>query len=264
MRISLPLIVRLSLGHWRLFGSVGLGVLLATTIMASGAIYFDSLEDLGLRRELAGQPGESLDLEIHANNSTVSRARHNSTVANVLLAVERTAGWFTDETRWAVVGSSFRFPSTAEQIHTGESRGVDPVGSIATFALFPDITERVNLLEGRLPAEASLPGEGESPVIEVMVSEADADAFDLAVDTPYALSPTWSTDAPDPTPVVTGIYERTDPTDAFWRMLDDVLGLGEGSRVQRAVLVTPGVSYLDVLGPSFTKMSSSYGFLVPR
>ena len=30
MKPSLPLVVRLSLGHWRLFGAVGIGVLLAT------------------------------------------------------------------------------------------------------------------------------------------------------------------------------------------------------------------------------------------
>ena len=98
MRPSLPLVVRLSLGHWRLFGSVGVGVLLATTIMAAGAIYFDSLEDLGLRRAIAAERSDSLDLEIHANNDSVSRTRHNNTVANVLLAVDKNAGWFTDDT----------------------------------------------------------------------------------------------------------------------------------------------------------------------
>ena len=266
MKPSLPLVVRLSLGHWRLFGAVGIGVLLATTIMAAGVIYFDSLQDLGLRRQLSEVSAESLDLEIHAGGVPATRNRHNATVGNVLLGVERNIGWFTGETQWAVRSSAFRFPPTAEQVQLAESRGDDPVGSSAVFALFPEIDARINIVSGRSPAPAPAPGPGESPApvtIEVMVSRADAIEFGLTVGASHELSPTWSSETPNPKMVVTGIYERSDPDDLFWRVPDDVLGFGVEARAAPAVLVTPGDSYLGVLGPLFPNLSSSYGFLVP-
>jgi hypothetical protein len=263
MKPSLPLVVRLSLGHWRLFGSVGIGVLLATTIMAAGAIFFESLEDLGLRRALSEETAETLDLEIHANNDSVTRSRHNNTVANVLLTVDKNAGWFTTETHWAVRSSTFRFPPTPDQVQTGISRGQEPIGSSAVFALLPDVHERVNIISGRAPNGASLPEEGDPPEIEVMVSREDADKFNLALDTRYSVAPVWITDSSAPSLVVTGIFDRTDRTDPFWRVQDDVLGFGPEARSAPAVLVTPGDSYLDVLGPLYPKMSSSYGFLAP-
>ena len=263
MKPSLPLVVRLSLGHWRLFGSVGIGVLLATTIMAAGAIYFDSLEDLGLRRALAMESRESLDLEIHVNNDSVSRTRHNNTVASVLLAVDKNVGWFTEDTQWSARSSTFRFPPTPEQVLTGISRGQEPIGSSAVFALLPDVDERVNIISGRAPDTASLPEKGGRPEIEVMVSRADADKFNLAIDTRYSVVPTWNSDNSDPSLLVTGIFDRADRTDPFWRVLDDVLGFGPDARAAPAVLVTPGDSYLDVLGSLYPRMSSNYGFLVP-
>ena len=261
MTPSLPLVVRLSLGHWRLFGAVGIGVLLATTIMAAGAIYFDSLQDLGLRRELSREPKESLDLEIHASGGRVSRNRHNATVANVLLGVERNVGWFTGEPRWGVRSSAFRFPPTVQQIQVAESRGDDPVGSSAVFAVFPGIDDRIRIVSGRAPQPASPSGPGESLVIEVMVSRADAVEFDLTLDVSYTVTPTWISATPGPSPLVTGIYERIDPADPFWQVRDDLFGFGVEARSAPAVLVTPGDSYLDTLGPLFPNMSSSYGFL---
>ncbi|MCH8236284.1 MAG: hypothetical protein IIC29_09200, partial [Chloroflexi bacterium] len=261
MTPSLPLVVRLSLGHWRLFGAVGIGVLLATTIMAAGAIYFDSLQDLGLRRELSREPKESLDLEIHASGGRVNRNRHNATVANVLLGVERNVGWFTGEPRWGVRSSAFRFPPTVQQIQVAESRGDDPVGSSAVFAVFPGIDDRIRIVSGRAPQPASPSGPGESLVIEVMVSRADAVEFDLTLDVSYTVTPTWISATPGPSPLVTGIYERIDPADPFWQVRDDLFGFGVEARSAPAVLVTPGDSYLDTLGPLFPNMSSSYGFL---
>jgi ABC-type antimicrobial peptide transport system permease subunit len=238
-------------------------VVLATTIMAAGAIYFDSLEDLGLRRALAMESSESLDLEIHANNDSVSRTRHNNSVANVLLAVERDVGWFTDETEWSVRSSVFRFPATAEQIQTGIDRGVEPVGSGAVFALLPDIEDRINIVSGRPPDPGPFPVDGDSPRIEVMVSRANAINFNLDLETPYSPGLVSVTESLNPTVIVTGIYDRVDSTSTFWRVLDDVLGFGPDARAAPAVLVTPGDSFLDVLGPLYPNMSSSYGFLAP-
>lgn len=263
MKPSLPLVVRLSLGHWRLLGAVGIGVLLATTIMAAGVIYFDSLEDLGLRRELASHPDDDLALEINANNDTVSRSRHTSTIGNVLLAVDRNVGWFTEETEWAVRSSSFRFLPTAEQIQTAKDRDQDPVGSSSVFAVLPELAERINIVSGRAPAPATLPEDGSSPEIEVMVSRDDASEQGLTVGMRYTVSPVWISETPDPSPVVTGIFERSDPADPFWRVLDDVFGFGIESRSAPAILATDSESYLEVLGPSFPNMSSSYGFYVP-
>ena len=263
MKPSLPLVVRLSLGHWRLFSAVGLGVLLATTIMAAGVIYFDTLEDLGLRRELVSQPDERLAVEIHANNGTVSRNRHTSTVANVLLAVDRNTGWFTDDTQWGVRSSSFRFLPSPEQLQIARDRNQDPVGSSTVFAVLPELADRVNIISGREPDPATLPGDGESPEIEVMVSRADADEHGLVVGMHYTVTPVWTSETPDPTPVITGIFERSDPTDPFWRVLDDVFGFGIDSRSAPAVLTTQSDSYLEVLGTAYPNMSSSYGFYVP-
>jgi len=236
---------------------------LATTIVAAGAIYFDSLEDLGLRRELSMADSESLDLKINASNETVSRARHNTTVANVLLTADKNAGWFTGETQWAVRGSAFRLPPTPEQVRISEGRGDEPVGTGAVFGVLPDITERVNMVSGRVPGPAATPKQGEPVVIEVMVSLSDAAEFDLEIDARYSLAPAWDSVTRGPSPVVVGIYERIDPADPFWRARDDVLGFGSEARTSRAFLVTTSESYLEVLGPAFPNMSSSYGFLAP-
>jgi hypothetical protein len=154
-------------------------------------------------------------------------------------------------------------PPTPEQIRIGESRGEEPIGSGAVFGVLPDIAERVNMVSGRVPGPAAAPNPDEPVMIEVMVSLADAAEFDLEMGARYSLAPAWDSVTRGPSPAVVGIYERIDPADPFWRAGDDVLGFGAGARTSRAFLVTASESYLEVLGPAFPNMSSSYGFLTP-
>ena len=62
---SFQLIVKRTLAHWRLLSAVVVGVVLASTIMASSVIFFDALRDVALQRALANHDASDIDVIWH-------------------------------------------------------------------------------------------------------------------------------------------------------------------------------------------------------
>ena len=63
---SLQLVAKRTLAHWRLLSAVVVGVVLASTIMASSVIFFNALRDVALQRALSTHTGTDLDVLVEA------------------------------------------------------------------------------------------------------------------------------------------------------------------------------------------------------
>ena len=63
---SLQLVVKRTLAHWRLLSAVVVGVVLASTIMASSVIFFNALRDVALQRAISAHASTDIDMLVEA------------------------------------------------------------------------------------------------------------------------------------------------------------------------------------------------------
>lgn len=212
--------------NWRLLGVLGLGVLMAATLLASAPIYARAMHDLGLtyaiREELplgAGSRIRLLDVPTDADGEALTGA--------VDQRIQERVGWFTSSvTKFSRIGP---IPVRGETV---EVSGPPPASLVQEMEGF---AEHVTVVEGDLPATA-----GPTGPVQFVTSEEAAVALGLSVGDSFVLAemlndceqvvvegdmPTLSP-CPEGQPaveasfeieaVLTGIVEPTDIEDPFW------------------------------------------------
>ena len=83
---SLQLIVKRTLAHWRLLSAVVVGVVLASTIMASSVMFFDALRDVALQRALSTHEASDIDVLVEAGQIPTNAEIHATMEAGRLTA----------------------------------------------------------------------------------------------------------------------------------------------------------------------------------
>ena len=68
-----PLVAKRSLSHWRVLSSVVAGVLLASAIMSSSAIYLESLRHLALKHAINLRTDNQVDILASYQSRPISR-----------------------------------------------------------------------------------------------------------------------------------------------------------------------------------------------
>jgi ABC-type lipoprotein release transport system permease subunit len=218
------LFARRSGRNWRLLAVLGLGMLMAASLLAAGPIYARTMADLGLtfavREELSESPGNRAEFRFVPLATEEGTAMRQS----IETRIDARIGWFA--------ASSSRHLRTARFTLAQEGelpREQAPLGELQSLTGYED---HVQVLEGRLPA-ATGPGQP----IEVAISRASASAARLAVGQQLVMAEDFDTcareipseDRPPPPPctpvaavryvfpaVITGIVEPLDPEDPFW------------------------------------------------
>ena len=66
MRSTIQLMLKRTIANWRLLSAVIIGSILAGTIMSATVVYFESLRDIALQKELHDQNPADLDILIEA------------------------------------------------------------------------------------------------------------------------------------------------------------------------------------------------------
>ncbi|MDA0677326.1 MAG: hypothetical protein O2788_04905, partial [Chloroflexi bacterium] len=95
---SLLLIARRTAAHAKLLSAVVIGVVLAVTVMASAAIYFDSLRNLALGRALNAADHQRLDLEVQASIVPVTHEKRDRVLQTMQgTLIERMKPFLNDE-----------------------------------------------------------------------------------------------------------------------------------------------------------------------
>ena len=99
---SLQLIVKRTLAHWRLLSAVVVGVVLASTIMASSVIFFDALRDVALQRALSSHEPSDIDLLVEAGQVPTNPETHARIVDAMDGTIVRRFEPFLDEDEFAL------------------------------------------------------------------------------------------------------------------------------------------------------------------
>lgn len=260
---SLQLIARRSMAHWRLLAAVIIGVLLAVTIMAASVVYFDSLRDLGLARDLETQDARQLDVLIESSHSPITPQEMRSHYEVVQSRIDSRFSWFAEEVHFGVKSDTFYYGGAITD-GVEETATVPPPNDHLRrlfFAYMPGIEERASLVAGSWPAPRSSALAPDAAVLDVAVTEDAAAAFSLKPGSLLTAAPYWEDSHQGIGARVVGII-RPDPDQSeFWRIHDQGFGVA-GSSFTFASLIVAEQTFAGPLGAYFPKMGADYYWLV--
>ncbi len=272
------MVLKRTASHWRLTSAVVIGVVLAVAIMSSSVIFFESLRDLALIRALAKPAPTELDVLVEAGDAPASYDTHRELNATMDRTVIQRMRPFTRSVEQGVKSWTFfvnepppLVPADQCSCRTTRVAPANPDGSQpliicdcrrVAFYSIPRAEERVKLIEGRMPQSVrGLPPEGEGMVVEALLDSTAASRHHLTVGSRYAASPHWEDAHSSVETLITGIYERADPSAAVWRIYDDSFG-SRGTSLDFLFFVVPEETVLSGLGSYFPQMGADWAWLL--
>ena len=254
------LLLRHGAASWRMLAVLALGVLVASTLLASAPIYARAMADLGLkftvRDELRGEPSIRAGIEAQQLATPDSLAVREAVEARI----DERLGWFARERSIVVESARLTIGRTGQEPREGTTLGV--LYAIEGFE------RHVSLEEGRLPS----PTGPEGPLEVVMGPRAAAvarlqpgDHFLLIEEIdncdriiPQGLQPQLPCDlrvkARYATPaLLTGIISVEDPDASFWSAASD-----------RYVMPTAPIADSGLVAPMLAHADAVLGDLAAR
>lgn len=254
------LLVRRSVANWRLLSSVVVGVVLASSMLAGTAIYFEALRDLALDIEL----GELSPVE---SNVLLIAERGPTTPAN-FAAISETV----DSQTGPLLGRFLRGQDRAGRTSvfavgtpgTFEDRDDLWTTSVRSyFAFMSGFEESITILPGgRFPQDEAIIEPDEPLVIEALIPEEAGLAFGIGVDDRIVAVPSQPGPVPYMTVIVSGLFRRSDPQADLWQIDDEVLGVGTRINFQGLPFHISEAAYFGVVGPAFSIMDTRYVWLL--
>ncbi|MHB8574432.1 MAG: FtsX-like permease family protein, partial [Dehalococcoidia bacterium] len=207
----LNLVLRRSLGHWRLLLVVAIGVVVAAALTASTAIYSDAVRDLGLTFALRQVPKLKLDLDVE-NSSQLVRPREDGIRRQTVQSTTNVyAGkWIDGSVEYGKSSTFFLTPPDA-------AVPVDDQRPRAFFQYVQDLTPHIRIDEGQLKLHTDVAADpSQRPTVSAVVGKATADAFGIHVGDRFDLHPFWRLEAQPVIVMVTGIIEPKDLSEEYW------------------------------------------------
>jgi ABC-type lipoprotein release transport system permease subunit len=270
---SSQLIVKRTLAHWRLLSAVVVGVVLASTIMASSVIFFDALRDVALQRALAQHEPSDIDVLVEAGQVPTNPETHATIVDAMNGTIVRRFEPFLDGQEFAFKTWTFFVDLPPEMVSPRECPCRSAVGidrndpdiliecdcrRVAMMTI-PNVDDRVRLVEGVMAQVSLNPGTDETLEIEGILDVESAKNLDINVGDIYPARPHWE-DVHDSLNVrVTGLYERIDPDSPHWRIQNEAFG-SRTNTLQFARFVVPADTILEGLGSYFPNMGTNYAW----
>ncbi len=199
-------IARASLSHLRLLSMVVLGVMLAVTVMASSVIYFDSLGDVALQRELDSLSQDELNVVAVARLSPVDEAGHDALGRAVEQAFDRHLGKLISRTEWAMKSPTFY--AVEEDRYLDVTKLVSPGANTVTYYHFDD--EELGVAVRVWPSETLAPSSSRLPnPTPTAPARTEAETTRLGLLARHETPRTWTVDLPQEFDrVEIGIYRK--------------------------------------------------------
>ena len=270
---SLQLIVKRTLAHWRLLSAVVVGVMLASTVMASSVIFFDALRDVALQRALATHEPSDVDVLVEAGQVPTSPETHATIVDAMNGTIVKRFQPFLDQREFALKTWTFFVDLPPAKVSPGECPCRSNVGINSgdnevliecdcrrvTMMTLPDFENRVEIVEGTMAREVYGIGPDGSLQIEGILDVQSAEMMDISVGDLYPARPHWEDEHTSVNILVTGLYERVDPELAHWRIQNEAFG-SRTDTLQFARFVVLEKTILEGLGPYFPNMGTDYAW----
>ena len=251
------LVAKRSLAHWRLLSSVVLGVILASAIMAGTVIYFDALREIALERTLAKYSAIELDILLKTEWGPTNLEEYQKVSGRVEEEVDRKIEWLLRDRYRAGKTGTFFLATPGNEDLAGEDN------ARTYFAFVPRLEEHTTLLPGgRLPGDGPVNAPGERLTIEAIIPSEAAEVSGVRVGDRLVAVPHWEDVIPYATVVVSGVFERKNPEDELWYLEREVLNAATGPSFRTVPFFVSERAFLEVLGPAFRRMDSTYVWLL--
>jgi len=199
-------IAKASLSHLRLLSMVVLGVMLAVTVMASSVIYFDSLGNVALQRELDDLSQDELNVVAVARLSPVDEAGHDGLGQAVEQAFDRHLGELISRTEWAMKSPTFY--AVEDDRYLDVTKLVSPGANTVTYYHFDD--EELGVVVRVWPSGTVAPSSSRLPdPAPTAPAGAEAETIQLGLVARHETPRTWTVDLPQEFDrVEIGIYRK--------------------------------------------------------
>ena len=278
MRSTIQLMLKRTIANWRLLSAVIIGSILAGTIMSATVVYFESLRDIALQKELADQIPADLDMLIEADQTPVNLQTHaNLTSSMEALLLARVGKFTTDYTR-AMRSWTFFVDEPPELVPIGECPCRPTVAEPDAFTnddepliecdcrriqclTAPDEPHTINVVAGRYPELETQPSTGSDLTIEALLDEDAAENFGLEIGDVIPARPHWDEENINVNIRLSGLYRKAHPEAPQWRIFDQAFG-SRSNTLQFAQFVVPQQTMLETLGEYFPNMGAEYAWFL--
>lgn len=276
---SLQLILKRTLANWRLLSAVIIGSVLAGAIMSASVVYFESLRDIALQKELADERPEDLDILMEVDQLPINPTTHAEVLDTMSSIFLGAIGKFTSDYERAMRTWTFFVDEPPEYVLMGqcpcrptvaEPDAMSPLGEgliecdcrrIQCMTV-PDEMENIDIVSGRYPEVGTTNSSaGNDLVLEGLLDESAAAVFDLEVGDVIPARPHWEEFNQTFDIRVSGIYRRNDPDAPHWRIFDQAFG-SRSNTLEFAQFVLPESSIINGMGPYFPNMGAEYAWFL--
>jgi ABC-type antimicrobial peptide transport system permease subunit len=232
---------------------VSVGVVAAVVTIAASVIYFDSLGDIALEREIATDNGASHDIVISGREVDVDAASNKALLGLVDTTVTEIASSITTDVTLAYGSPTLLIEQDENvdpEVETDESWR-------AVMMVAPKLGENSVLTEGSWPSNAVDESDSGQLLIDVAVDEAEAEAFGVGVGDIVVVAPFWD-DVNDSIAVrISGTFVRGDNAREFWKDLDEQFGLDDTDLKYLPLVPDAGI-FESTVGPYLPGMTVRY------
>ncbi len=279
MQSNVQLMLKRTIANWRLLSAVIIGSVLAGTIMAATVVYFESLRDIALQKELADEIPSDLDILVEADQTPVNVETHATLTSTMESLLLNRVGKFTSKHERAMRSWTFFVDEPPELVPLGECPCRPTVAEPDAFdeetetqliecdcrrvqcLTVPNETESIEIIAGRFPDANAQPPAGSELTLEGLLNEEAVERFGLELGEIVPARPHWDEANLNVNIRLSGIFRRRNPEAAEWRIFDQAFG-SRSSTLEFAQFVLPQQTVLEQLGVHFPNMGAEYAWFL--
>ena len=242
---------RRSRSHWPMLTVVSVGVMAAVVTIAASVIYFDSLGDIALTREIANDRVGSHDIVISGRETDIDAASNRRILELVETSVDEFASPIINDLTLAYGSMTLM----VEQAKPHDTELDDSLRAVLINA--PKLRGNSILTAGSWPSAIVGENEPGQLLIDVALEESAAGLLDLVVGDTVIVAPFWD-DLNDSIAVrISGTFARSGADPNFWSEVTDKFFLDDPDLNFLPLIPDPGV-FESVVGPYLPKMAVRY------
>ena len=242
---------RRSRAHWPMLTVVSLGVMAAVVTIAASVIYFDSLGDIALAREIANDKVSSHDIVISGKETDIDGTRNQS----LLELVETSVYEFASP---IITNLTIAYGSTTLMVEQAKSSNIDLDDSLrAVLINAPAIQDNSIMTAGSWPSTTVSETKTEQLLIDVALEESAAKLLKLSVGDTVIVRPFSDDLSNSITLRISGTFSKSGSDPNFWPEISDKFFLDDPDLNFLPFIPNPRV-FESVVGPYYPEMAVRY------
>ncbi|MBN4064628.1 FtsX-like permease family protein [Dehalococcoides mccartyi] len=245
-RSFLEFVWRRTRSHWPMLTVVSIGVVAAVVTIAASVIYFDSLGDIALKREISSSNGTSHDIVITGRDTDITASSTSELFTLVDTAVTEVA-----ESVITDVTVAYGSPTLLVDQPNGDETWR------AVMINAPELRSNSILIGGTWPSTETQKSSSGQLIVDVAIDEITAEAFGIGVGDNVEVAPFWDDVNDSIVARVSGLYSRSEADPGFWTDVDQQFGLDDQD-LRFLPLVTEPTVFQSVVGPYMPGMTVKY------